>query len=259
VSRYGKKVNSVLDGYKSLRGVRKSVDKLARLWTNRDFKVRTVVDRHKGDRVTRSEIVAAAQALAQDVGASAGEDSLLVVHLLGHGAEDSKGGLLLSDAHTTVGGRVTRFSLSSLHHILQDEVEWRGCNVLVVCDFCSAGTLRVEESLTMGRQGAPVVGHGRQMITSALKDAPSWAEADETTLTRLLVDALGPNQSVFEAGETVISAVELCRRLQPLDPDIEQSFSVCRIWSDWDGAKNDGDILIYRTGNGVVPAVVPGP
>ena len=245
-------------GYPSLPSVVSSVDKLTELWTNRNFKVRTVVDRQEADRVTRGEIVAAAKALAQDVGRGAGKDTLLVVHLLGHGAGDSRGGLLLSDARETMGGRVTRFSLASLYQILQDEVGWRGYNVLVVCDFCNSGAQEVEESLTMGRQGAPVVGHGRQMITSALKDAPSWAEADETTLTRLAVNALGPNQSVFEAGETVISAVELCRRLQPLDAHIAQSLSVCRIWSDWDGATNDGDILIYRTGNGVVPAVVPG-
>ena len=57
----------------------------------------------------------------------------------------------------------------------------------------------------------------------ALKDARSYADESETKLTELLVAALGPEHMVFVQGETVLSAIELCRRLQPLDPRIRRS------------------------------------
>ena len=175
VSRYASSGNAALKDFDDLPEVQKSVRQLAKMWGDRGCDVETVVDWKKGDAVRRSLVVDATTRLATKAGVGAGQDSLLIVHLIGHGAEDSGGGLLLSDARETVGGSLTRLSLYGLLPILRDDVGWLGGNVLVFCDFCNSGALIVpEEDLTMAERTAPVRGYARQAITSALRDASSF-------------------------------------------------------------------------------------
>jgi hypothetical protein len=174
---------------------------------------------------------------------------LLVVHLIGHGAEDSGGGLILSDAKVITNKLLSRFGLHCLAGVLREQVHWRGCNILVVCDFCNAGALVSENGdLSMKASVAPLHGYARQMIASSINDASAYALPEGTHMTKALVEALGgQTPSAFQAGETVISAVELCRRLKSGG----QGMLVGRIWNEWDRTRNEGDIFLFRDGSGV--------
>ena len=99
----------------------------------------------------------------------------------------------------------------------------------------------------------PKYGYGRQIITSSLTGAPGYMTNDgsKTRLTELLLEGLGANQAAFAPGVDMITAVELRRWL--VNADQSNTFSgmkVGRIWDEWEGASNKGDILLYRKGNG---------
>ena len=262
MSKYRSSGNVHLNELDDLPEAALSVGLLETLWCNRGFTVETVSDAQQGSGVTRAEIVTAARRLVGRVGDAAAPDSLLVVHLLGHGAMDSVGGLLLSDAACSeyapgVYGPLSRFRLGSLKSILQDDVHWRGCNILVVCDFCNSGALvppdriQTEASVVQGRSV-----FARQIMTSALRDALGYVALDGTCtrLTELLQRAFGPaTLGVFRDGEESLTAVELRQRLQQLDKeDTFQAFLVGRIWDEWCGTPNEGDVVFFKTGAGLV-------
>jgi hypothetical protein len=201
------------------------------------------------------------------VGDGVGRDALLIVHLLGHGAEDSQGGLLLSDASPFLNGGQTRFNLDALKSLLSAEMGWPGCNILVVCDFCWSGALlEAEHDLAFA---SPVAQYGdsRQLLASSLADTnsymshrqvPLWIKPDGTVvttskytrLTELLLRALGPTTlEAFCDGGEHITAVGLRQKLREMDTaNTYQAMVVGRIWDDWRGTRNDGDILLYRGG-----------
>ena len=265
VSRFASTTNPHLANYPDLPGVCGSVTALKTLWADRGFTVETVTDATPGDQVTRSAIVDAARRLVARVGDSCSKSALLVVHLLGHGMEDGEGGLLLSDAHRSEQtvlpcqprlffGSPVRFELDSLRTVLRVDAMWLGCNILVVCDFCNSGALlRAEHDLGMS-SSAVRLGYARQIITSCLRDTPSYVSQDGTLtrLTELLVSALGPSLSAFDGGKEHITAIQLRQRLQQLDKqNTFQAMLVGHIWDDWSGTPNDGDIVLFRDGSGV--------
>ena len=243
--------------YPDLDGVRASVTQLQAMWTGRNCKVRTVTDALPGRKVTRPAIADALVKLEEDVGSSAGKNSLLIVHLLGHGVMDGEGGLILSDARYNVSGRLSRLGMSSLAGLVSDVAGWQGCNVLFVCDFCNSGALVLpEHDLTSSHTHARLSGYARQLLTASLKDYAAYMSQDGslTRLTELLLQALGPAKAVFRPGETAITAVELARRLLTLDSAKTKTFQsmlVGRVGNDWTRETNEGDILIFRDGNGV--------
>lgn len=269
VSRYSSTKNKILQNYDDLVGVRESVRQLQELWVERGFGVRCVVDREEGDRVTRAQIIKEGRVLAQGAGRTAGRDSLLIVHLIGHGPVDGDGGLLLSDARLSPTGRVLPLTLRWLASILLDEIGWTGCNVLVLGDFCNSGALvpggegdivmqdgGVQETLIVPEdRAAPVRNYARQMIASSLRGTPSYLARDESTtqFTSMLIRALGRERAAFKESD-VLTAVELRRQLQLLDrANTYQATVVGRIWTAWSGqATNEGDIQLFKEGNGVV-------
>jgi hypothetical protein len=258
VSQFCSTGNPALSAYPDLPGVVQSVKLLEKMWSGRGFDVETVVDEQKGEAVTRAKIVSAAFDLAERATERAGKDSLLIVHLIGHGVEDGKGGLLLSDANASPLGPVSRLGLLTLGGILQEEASWTGCNILLVCDFCNSGALiRPDEELTMNEITTPVQGYSRQMITSSISGASAFMTFDgrTTQMTKLLLCALDKtNPAAFRDGDEVLSAVELRRRLLTLDrSNTFQSALVGRIWNEWSGGTaNNGDIVLYKYGNGVI-------
>ena len=272
VSRYKSTTNPQLSALPDLPGVCRSVSGLAKLWKGRGFKVRSVTDTNTGDRVTRTKIEAAACRLVEDVGFGAGRDALLIVHLLGHGAEDSQGGLLLSDAKSTPFG-LSRFDLDALKSVLSSVMQWPGCNILVVCDFCWSGALlKAEHDLAFASPVAQY-GYSRQLLASSLADTNSYMShlltnsymshkqvpltqpdgtvemvSKYTRLTELLLRALGPTTlEAFCDGGEHITAVGLRQKLREMDTaNTYQAMVVGRIWDEWLGTRNDGDILLFR-------------
>ena len=271
VSCYESTTNAHLAAFPDLPGVRRSVSALESLWKGRGFSVQSVTDTSAGDQVTAFEIGAATRRLVRDVGEGVGRDALLIVHLLGHGAEDSQGGLLLSDAERTefapnIFSPFSRFNLDALKGLLTATVQWPGCNILVVCDFCWSGALlKPEHDLAFG---SPVAQHGysRQLLASSLGDTSSymsheqvpWTKPDGrvvmvskyTRLTELLLRALEPaTLEAFRDGEEHITAVGLRQRLREMDTaNTYQAMVVGRMWDEWLGTRNDGDILLFRDG-----------
>jgi hypothetical protein len=263
VSKYRSTNESPLRKYKDLPGVANSVKLVSELWRQRKFSVRSVSDVDANDRweaVTRTRIEKAALELSKEAGKHTGRSSLLIMHLIGHGVSDGRGGLVLSNAITTPSDEPSCFNLTILRGILEGHVWWRGCNVLVICDFCNSGAL-VKNDIGADL-AAPRPGYARQILTSSLDDANGYITTDlsQTQLTELLVRALGPTHEGFAPGETVISVRDLRRRLQAMAPaDMEQALLAGRIWSDWDEPPNEGDILLYRDGSGVVSAPASAP
>ena len=110
-----------------------------------------------------------------------GRDSLLIVHLLGHGAEDGQGGLLLSDSAQTGSSRLySCFNLDSLRHLLTAVARWAGCNILVVCDFCCSGALLKPEHDLCQASTVARLGFSRQMIASTMPDTSSYMGCAKT-------------------------------------------------------------------------------
>ena len=259
VSKYKSTKRKPLKKYADLPGVAHSVTLVSDMWKQRKFSVRSVSDVDPAGgwvEVTEERIEEAAFDLAEEADLL-GRTSVLVVHLIGHGVSDGRGGLVLSNAFETPDKKRSCFNLTNLRGILEGHVSWNGCNVLVICDFCNSGALVKDD---IGPQlDAPRVGYARQVLASSLPDDKGYTTDDksQTKLTALLVRALGPKAEVFEAGEPVISVRDLRSRLQSLAStaaDQLQALLVGRIWPDWHDTPNDGDILLYRTGSGVVPA-----
>ena len=264
VSKY-KSINPALQRYPDLTGVTHSVKLMADMWSKRYFDVCAVsdVDPTTGQwvaAVTEKRIKEAALYLACKASLPAGRASLLVVHLIGHGVSDARGGLVLSDAITTPNDKVSCFNLDALRGILSAHVAWTGCNILVICDFCNSGALVKDDIGPL--VGPPLSGYARQVLTSSLPYANGYMTIDKTQsqLTALLMCALGPNSEAFEPGETGISVRDLRGRLQALgSTSMFQALLLGRIWSDWHSTPNDGDIILYRHGNGMISAPTPAP
>jgi hypothetical protein len=249
VSTYSK--GQVANQFEDLPGVVASAEHVSKMWRERDFAVKTVVDvDEKGvhSPVTHTEIKEALLEIAATFGEEegGGKSTLLVVHLIGHGAGGRPGGLVLSDAFMTPSQQQSCFNLSLLRGLLEGYIRWRGCNVLVIGDFCNSGSL-VEEDLER-RMGPAMSGHARQMLASSLPDSSGYMTVDEkqTRLTEVLVRALGSEQAAFHPDERVISLRTLRSRLPSLGKI--QAPTVGRIYREWgDGtAPNDGDILFFR-------------
>ena len=74
-------------------------------------------------------------------------------------------------------------------------------------------------------------------------------------MSELLAKGLGEGKGAFRGHDAndMLTAVQLRQWL--VNADKSNTFSgmkVGRIWDDWEDADNDGDILLYREGNGVV-------
>lgn len=250
VSRYSSTSNPAVAHLPDLPEVRASVRMLKKLWQSSNFETRVVCDGEKGDAVTCDTILLAASGLLQK---SFDRDSLLIVHLIGHGADASSSGLILSDAHVGVRGTLTNFNQRHLRAILEDGIDWPGCNVLVICDFCNASEpMRLNDDDTFACPVSPVFGFGRQLIAcaSSVRSYRSGSGATMTFMTELLWRALGPSLAGFRHDESVITAAELRRRLQVIDRTrITQGLTIGRIWHDWRDTCNSGDIIFFRDPN----------
>ena len=249
MSKYASSENSVLSSYCDLPAADASASRLAQMWMDRGFTVYVVNDVVTGT-VTRETIVNGARQLRDTLEQGIGPEQLLVVHLIGHGASGSVGGLILSDAHVDKDSCVSSFDLQSLGAVLRADVGWPGRNVLVVCDFCNAGSqVSVAGDMTMSSGEVPEVGrYALQVITSSLSYANAYLTTDQklTQMTSLLYRALGPEQAAFGAHEQVITAVKLRQWLRSLDvKDTIQGFLIARIWKDWE-LVNTGEILFFR-------------
>ena len=223
--------------------------------------MRSVTETKKTPQVVRKDIVSGLLDLSRR--RTIGQDSLLIVHLIGHGASDRLGGLLLSDAQpTAVEGRLTRFDLNDLSTTLRETVFWPGGNVMVFSDFCNSGALiDAGRDLTQlqPEQSAPVPQrreglYARQIMTSSLRDASAYVTVDGrmTRMTELLLLALGSELRAFPDGQQCITAVQLRRCLTELDRENTfQAMLVARIWNDWtNDMTNEGDIFFFRNGCG---------
>ena len=125
VSEYASSANTHLHACCDLPGVRKSVELMEGMWHKRNFCVQSLT---RKDGVTTDAITKASQSLLGKLGEGTGHDALLVVHLIGHGAEDGSGGLLLSDAKPNT-------DLDALRAALKAQSGFRVCNILVIADF----------------------------------------------------------------------------------------------------------------------------
>ena len=255
ISKYQNSNNTALAIYPDLGGVVASVERMSQMWRSRGFEVRSVIDvvgQGQHTPVTQKRICDALFEIAEVFGLAVDKNVLLIVHLIGHGVAGQPGGLVLSDARLPPGSdRVSCFNLSTLRAILEGELGWRGCNFCVIGDFCNSGSL-VEVDL--GEDMLPIarVGYARQMLASALEHANAYMtdDASQTRLTELLTRALGPTLEVFRPTEQSLTLRELRRRLSELG-DMFSARKVGRIWLEWGGTANTGDIVFYREGNGV--------